>query len=160
MKNSSYFSRIDRNGINQSESPIALPSRHDIINEIELAKIEAIEYAESLGMTLENSDNLTCRFPIRNFNNIVDRENNDLFDEPNTAENENVLKLFENVDLKRIACKKVDTSRIKETDQYVKVQNPDGKILSVKKHTLCWFLQKPETKLSSDRLLRVMTAIS
>lgn len=159
LKSSSYYSRIDRNGIDQSESPIELPSRQDIINEIELAKIEAIEYAESLGMTLKNSDSLTCRFPKPKVKGqkVVERENNDLLDESSTAENNDVLKLFENVDLKPLACKKVDTSQIKETDQYVKVRNMDGQILPVKKHTLCWFLQKPETKLSNDRLTRVNT---
>lgn len=57
----SYYPLIDRNGENQYLNSMPLPSRDEIFSEIELAKMEAIEYAESLGLSVKSSGDYTYR---------------------------------------------------------------------------------------------------
>lgn len=192
LPSSSYYSREDRNGskINENVNIVELPSKTEIINEIELAKLEAVEYAESIGMRVNNA-NLVCRFTYQKPRNNIRKAKltktgtkltntaknrktkvtKPIFSKKpkqktannirTTAENqetepdETVLRLFKDVDFKPYA-KKVNPIEIDENSLYVKVRNKTGEILFVEKHTLCWFLSKSMTKLSSCRLARSM----
>lgn len=71
------------------------------------------------------------------------------------TQSENILQLFGDMNFKEFS-KKIDPNTITETSPYVKVQNKKGEIICVEKHTLCWYLTKSTSKLSSERLLRVM----
>lgn len=62
LPSSSYYEQVYRNGIIQSENIVKLPSQQQIIDEIELAKLEAIEYAETLGMCLKKPNDYACKF--------------------------------------------------------------------------------------------------
>lgn len=161
----SYYPHVNRNGINLSDTLIKLPSQEEIIREIELAKIEAIEYAETLGIHLKTPNQYACVFPKPQARkrSVVEKVQTDVEsnlsrhipETINRVECDTVLQLFSDMNLKPFA-KKVDSSSIDETSRYVKVRNNNGEILSVEKHTLCWLLGKSTSKLSSDRLIRVM----
>lgn len=156
LPSSSYFPTTDRNGKNRIGAPVQLPTKEEIISEIELAKIEAIEYSESLGMFLNDPKNYVCTFPKKQKKQqkqtIPDIGNSSFETE---GRSENNLQLFSDVNFKPYSIK-IDSEFITETSQYVKIRNKDGEILCVKKHMLCWFLSSTTSKLSSDRLRRVM----
>lgn len=152
LPSSSYFPTIDRNGMNHSKTRIQLSSQQEIIQEIELAKIEAIEYAETIGMNLKNSNGFVCKIP-KNTLSVRSEEINQ--NNQNSESDKDVLQLFKTANLKQYS-EKFDPQNVDEESAYVKVKNNDGKIVCLKKHTLCWFLTKTTSKLSSDRLLRSM----
>lgn len=161
---SSYYPYVNRNGIDQSKKPVQLPSAQEIIEEIELAKIEAIEYAETLGMHLKNSDDsdLPCVIPKPKYCTIA-REvpRNTIDNSPETidgAQYEHKFHFLNNMNLKLFAVK-TDPNEIDENSKYVKVQNNNGEMLCIAKNTLCWLLGKSTSKLSSDRLVRVMAKV-
>lgn len=52
---------------------------------------------------------------------------------------------------------KIDCHEIDEKSQYVKVKDSKGNILCLKKHDMNFVLSKTTSKLSSDRLRRVMS---
>lgn len=153
LPSSSFYPRVNRNGLNPSENFVPLPSQQEIIQEIEMAKLEAIEYAETLGMCVEKSDEYVCVFekPV-----VKEVQQNEQCNIESVVQSEHVLQLFSEINFKQYA-KKIDASTINEESPYVKVQNKNGEILCIEKHTLCWLLGKSTTKLSSDRLIRVMT---
>lgn len=165
----SYYPFIDRNGQNQYQNVTQLPSQNEIIEEIELAKMEAIEFAESMGVSLETPNEYVCK--IKNtelnhcdtdiealqecLNNIVINEDNS--STATTTENnidEDILQLFSDINLREYS-EKINIDNIDENSIYIKVRNNEGKLFCVKKNTLCWILDKSTSKLSSDRLVRV-----
>lgn len=154
LPSSSYFSTVDRNEINQYGKIVELPSQQEIIAEIELAKLEAIEYAQTLGMSLKNPMDYACKFSKQRNTTANNVEDCIIPEKEIESQNEDVLQLFKEANLKSHSTK-IDPTSITETSPYVKIQNKDGEILCDKKHTLCWFLGKSTIKLSSDRLLRV-----
>lgn len=149
--NKSYYPEIDRNGCMPNERKGSLPSLDEIFAEIELAKIEALEYAESLGVRLTGNNNLACQFKTT-------EDKAGPFDPPNPPEipetEKDRLKFYPEINLANYE-QKVDPDSIKEEDEHVKVFTLN-KTFSITKHTLIWLLSKTTTKLSSDRLLRVM----
>lgn len=151
----SYYPIIDRNGENQYLNSIPLPSRDEIFSEIELAKMEAIEYVESLGVSLKIPSNYGYRakFFERSEKSTI-REN--VLDISSAKENNSdpdVLQLFKEINL-RLYSNKIKADNIDEKSIYVKVKNINGDLFCVKKNTLCWLLDKTTTKLSSDRLIK------
>lgn len=152
LPSSSYFPTVDRNGIKQHENLVQLPNQQELVDEIELAKLEAIEYAETLGMSLKKPNGYACKF---SYNTKPEKPNSDISEMENAGENKDVLQLFTEVNLKQYSVKK-NSENISETSPFVKVKNKNGEILCIKKHTLCWFLGNTTSKLSSDRLIRVM----
>lgn len=171
LPSSSYYERVDRNGINQSENIVELPSHQEIIREIELAKLEAIEYAETLGMCLKSTNDYACKFQAVKYKvtpiNTVDEKaqqdahgftTTDNSESEGAEGNDDILQLFPDMNFNAIS-KKIDPNTVTETGPYVKIKNKKGEIVCVEKHTLCWYLSKSTTKLSSDRLIRVMTKI-
>lgn len=160
LPSSSYYPRKDRNGLIHIDNFVPLPSQQEIIKEIEMAKLEAIEYAESVGMYLRSPDGYKCTFPKLKAHNstkvllippIIPQSEVP----PIIPQCEDVLQRLRDVDLKPYAIK-VDPNTVSETSPYVKVKNKNGELLCIEKHTLCWLLGKSTTKLSSNRLRRVM----
>lgn len=159
LANSSHYDPVDRNGINQYGNVVKLPNQEEIINEIELAKLEAMEYAKTVGMDVENID-YKCNFPKKRNPPTEETETNiDSTVTENNVQDEDLLKLFSDANLKQYA-EKIDPEKVDETNPYVKVRNKNGEILCIKKHKLCWFLGTTTRKLSSDRLIRVMAKTS
>lgn len=157
VQSSTYYPRLDRNGVDQTKVRAQLPSQQDIIKEIELAKLEAIEYAESLGMRVKIPTNHSCVIPKPKRSRV--EQSNAGISQSETAiatQDEDILQLFGGMDLTQYA-EKIDPNSIDVSGPYVKVKNRNGKILCIQKHTLCWLLSKTTTKLSSDRTIRVMT---
>lgn len=152
-----YFPSVDRNG--QKNVIHSIPTLKDILNEVELAKLEAIEYAETLGVIVDSPSFLTCNINISKFNEYNDQNEHVDSSESNfkEPENINVLKIFGDVDFREYAVKNVSPDEVGESSIYVKIQSTDGNMICVKKHTLCWFLGQSTDKLSSDRLKRVMS---
>lgn len=158
---STYFPSADRNG--KEYVFHNLPDKKEIFHEIELAKVEALEYAETLGVIPEPNDNLSCnintgKVDVIAMNNGTDDISSSLANVNLTEdENVNVFKLFGDVQFNDYSEKKIDPDTINETSLHAKVQTNDGKVFVVNKHTLCWFLSKSTEKQSSDRLRRVMS---
>lgn len=160
LQSSSYYPTVDRNGQDRYNFTWQLPTENEIIKEIELAKIEAIEYAESVGIPVKPTDSYICKFPILKKKTCpeeaVNRED-DTLSEPSTGDDmdKELLQLFSDINLREYSHKKV-SGKIDQKSQFVKVRNKKGEVFYVKKHTLCWLFGKSTSKLSSDRVLRVM----
>lgn len=164
LESSSYYPRVDRNGLNRSKTPSQIPNQQEIRKEIELAMIEAVEWAESLGMNPKKPKDYSCSFQApgakkkntSTFKN--DQQHTEKGPNANITEtvNTDVLQLFGNMNLKQYSEKNVNPVNVNQNSQYVKVKNGNGETVCVKKTTLCWLLEKSTTKLSSDRLIRSM----
>lgn len=163
LPNSTYYPRMDRNGVDQTQVRAQLPSQEEIIKEIELAKLEAIEYTESLGMRVERARSYSCVIPKQKCSsneqsqpNKEKKTNAEISETEPVTQDDDVLHLFSEMNFTAYAAK-IDPSTIDVSSPYVKVKNQNGKMLCVQKHILCWLLSKSTTKLSSDRIIRVMT---
>lgn len=157
VQSSSYYPHVDRNAVNWYSKSVKLPSQDEIFTEIEMAKLEAIEYAEGLGVVSNNSDDCICRIIKRKSKSV--KTNIGRVDENNSTENntdQDLLKLFSEIKLSE-CNEKIEIDKANESSIYVKVRNQKGELYCVKKHTLCWLLSKSTSKLSSDRLVRVMS---
>lgn len=172
VDSSSYFPMTDRNGNHYKDHAIILPSVEEIWKEIEYAKLEAEEYAKSLGITVPNE--LKCF--IKNINPPSDYTATEPTSEGSETEIVNIntdlrrlninsetddldmLKLYPDINLTEYENKKkLNAELITENSPFVKVRNAQGREFYVSKHTLVWLLSKTTTKLSSDRVRRVMT---
>lgn len=151
---SSYFPLIDRNGENHYRKFVPLPSLDEIFREIEFAKMEVIEHAESLGVFLKKSRNYVYRTKFYGEPRNIAIKENDL-DDVSTENNfdPDMLQLFKEIKLRQYSDK-IKATEIDEESIYVKVKNVNGNLYCVKKNTLCWLLDKTTTKLSSDRLIK------
>lgn len=165
-QSSSYYSQVNRNGENCYGIFTKLPSWDAIVNEIELAKLQAIEYAESLGISIQAESTISIKnkeqisyhvhdtrtrestnelnVPIMNLNGIHEQEDTDQ------------LRLFSDINLKEYENKKFNPETLTERSLYIKIRNVLNEIFYVSKHTIVWLLSKSQSKLSSDRLRRVM----
>lgn len=162
--------------IKQNGQENKLPSSEEIFKEIELAKLEAIEYAETLGVFVKSPRYLTCNLNVAStLENTENTENtehqyhqdirNDFDDYVKTdleeLESKNVLKFFSNVNFSQYANKNIKPDgNPTECGLYVRIDSPVGKTvkaLYIRKDTLCWFLRQSTERVSSDRLKRVMS---
>jgi hypothetical protein len=165
-QSSSYYSKIDQNGRDCYSVSNPLPTLNEIIEQVELARIQAIEYTQCLKVSV-NGD-LICS--IRNQGEIPDYADATLFqlhtDEQlvnvvsrlsidDNAQNVDTLRVFPEIDLTEYS-KKIDANTVTANGLYVKVRNVFNEVFYVTKHTIVWLLSKTTTKLSSDRLRRVM----
>lgn len=159
-QSSSYYLLFDRNQ-KPIESCSTLPSKSEIISEIELAKIEALEYARSLCVVIKSQEDLNCRIKILNVNpndnNKSPSPSTYICEEDNEEIDEHILPLFREINLKEFSVKNVNPDDVDANSVYVKIKNNHGQIFFIYKHTLCWLFSKSTTKLGSDRLLRVMS---
>lgn len=154
---SSYYPLIDRNGENQYLNSMPLPSRDEIFSEIELTKMEAIEYVESLGVSVKNRNIYAYRAIF--FERSKKRTENENFLDTSSSNEDSsdpdVLQLFKDINLREYSDK-IKADNIDEKSIHVKVKNINGDLFCVKKNTLCWLLDKTTSKLSSDRLIKFM----
>lgn len=126
-----------------------LPTKAEIIKEIELAKLEAIEYAETLGIKCDLSYSYPYEAATKNATNSKRAETVTSENAFEDYLNEDVLQLFGHLDLKSCVTEdEIDLKEIKENDKYVRVCN--------KNKTICGLLSQETPKLSNDRLRRVM----
>ena len=131
---------------------IILPTKAEIITEIQNCQRDAIAKAKSVGLIAnERNIEFSCKVPPYD-SSIHNKMNKKKY-------NRNVNRAtldppqFKNIQLKNFADKL--NKEIDATGPYVQIQTDDGRNIVVKKTSLCW-LWRPETKkLSSDRLLRV-----
>lgn len=131
---------------------IVLPSRAEIITEIQKCQRDAIAKAKLLGL-IPNKRNteFSCKVPpytttalnkIRK-NKCIRNINKAALNPPH----------FKNIQLKNFSDKL--NEEINATGPYVEILTDDGQRIVVKKTSLCWLWSPESKKLSSDRLLRV-----
>lgn len=131
-----------------------LPSKSEIINVIEEAKINAVEIAQSLGVVnKKNTDCLSCKISPyitkKCPKKTINQNNSIIFARQLT------MGMLRNIRLKHYSNKLSHN----EKSIYVEMKFNDGKQIVVKKSSLCWLLRQECQKLSTDRLLRVQTPI-
>lgn len=154
---SPYFSypRLGRKEqISNDDSPnknVSLPTRNEIINEIEKCKQDAIVTADKLGLLANGANrhqiNVTCKIILYapTVRNQVRKKklNYKSF----------VIQNLQNIQLKNFAVKL--NKSITSECPYVEVITDDGEVGVHKKMSLCWLWGRERHKLSSDRLKRV-----
>jgi hypothetical protein len=155
LPNSSYYPMIDRNGENIAVAH-PLPSMGEISREVELARLEAIEYAESLGVVLKTAEDLQCKIPLNEKNCKKGNNEREMTPFQNNERDKDIVETFKNTNLKQYSEKNVNVDKLCETSSIVKIKNLNGEEFFIKKYILCWLLSKTTSKLSSDRLSRVM----
>lgn len=150
----SYYPKVDRNGHDVEERiGMQLPTLPEIIEAIELAKLEAQDYAASLGV--EVMGELACEIKLRQFNEIAIPNSSRITANADTDENADMLEMFSDINLSAYN-QKIRLEDYDENGPYIKVQNTKNQVFYVKKPVLIWLLSKSTSKLSSDRLQRVM----
>lgn len=129
-----------------------LPSEDEIFAEIEIAKKRAIEACLKLGLKASKA------YAKSNYSLKIDP----FLSKAKKKIKNKLLTLkpinrFKNINLNNIALKNyADKQNISESSPYVEIPNSNKKTV-VRKTSLCWLLRSECVKLSSDRLLRVMT---
>lgn len=180
IPSSTIYPKTNRNG--EISSFNSLPDTHEIFEEIEMAKLEALEYAESLGVvvgtdlictlkphevlseSVDLSESMDPTNPSESIdaieiNPIVSDESNEPVEENSNhtdSSNPNILKIFGDVNFRNYSAKNINPDTITPTSLYVKIESKDGEKYILNKHTLCWLMSQSTNRLSSDRLRRVM----
>lgn len=141
-----------------------LPTKEEIIKEIQFCKKLAEKTAVKLGLIKKINKNQSC-YPCSIKPNVESKQQR-------TKSKPQTLPLnarpppykLKFTDLKNIQLKNyardVSSDAIDATSSYVEVVCDDGKRVVVKKTSLCWLLGPDCRKMSSDRLLRVKYSIS
>lgn len=131
---------------------IDLPSRVEIVAEIQNCQRDALAKAKSLGLIPNNRyTGFSCKVPpskLVDCGKIKQRKfskpfNKKPLDPPN----------FNDIHLKNFANEL--NGEILATSPYVEITTDDNKRIVVKKMSLCWLWRAETRKLSNDRLLRV-----
>lgn len=131
-----------------------LPSKEEIIREIEFCQRTAIITAKKFGLISkerETQKDYVCK--IQPYSPKPQRT--ELTAEPTIKH----TRQFQLKDLKNIQLKdwtgKIKQTVIDKSSLYTEVRCTNGKKILVKKSSLCWLLNPDQNKLSSDRLQRV-----
>lgn len=129
-----------------------LPTKIEIIAEIQNCQRDAIAKAKSLGLISNNRHAVfSCKVPpyISNGSGKIKKKK--------IMKNINITPIdppnFNNIQLKNFADKL--HGEILATGPYVEIITDDNKRVVVKKMSLCWLWRAESKKLSNDRLLRV-----
>lgn len=131
-----------------------LPSKEEILREIEFCQKTAIISAKKFGL-INSERGTSCNYMC----NIKPYKPKQI--RTNQAANSPIkyTRHFELKDLKNIQLKdwtgKMKQSVIEKSSLYTEVMCSNGKMILVKKSSLCWLLNPDQKKLSSDRLQRV-----
>lgn len=145
------YPRANRN--NSQEITFELPAPKDIYNEIIFCKRTAIVTATKIGLISRiNKSKQTFMCKI---NPHIPNDNKRLKRLKRSVVCNTVFKL---PDLKNIQLKDFSNRRnnvIDEKSPYAEIQNRTGKMIVVKKTSLCWLLRRESQRVSSDRLERV-----
>lgn len=131
-----------------------LPSKEEIIHEIELCQKAAIITAEKFGLIdkkHKTQNNYVCKVkPYK----PKQQHTKQIIGSPIKY-----IRKFQMKDLKNIQLKdwtgKMKQNIIDKSSLYTEVTCRNGKTVLVKKSSLCWLLNPDQRKLSSDRLRRV-----
>lgn len=128
---------------------IELPTKKEIINQVEQSKRKAIEFAIEIGLINKRkakSFSLECKIPPIHPKPPILRESICKRELPAPLE-------IKSMNLKNFSDK-FKGHAIPENSPYVRIFI-DEKEFVLKKTSLCWLLRTEYTKLSSDRLMRV-----
>lgn len=126
----------------------SLPSDEEIHGVISIAKHEAIQRANTFGMTCCNDIDkfdFKSRLALCTTGHEESDEENYIFDEFDEANNGNEFCGDENMPI----CDKID-----ENSPFVVVKDENNTHKIVRKSTLLWMLTEPSEKLTKDRLRR------
>lgn len=136
-----------------------LPLPDEICKEIEFCQKLAITTASKLGLIPKKGKKCRiyeCKIQMAKSSDALQRKFNKSH---NRSFEANPIQLTTS-DLKNIQLKnyegKINPNAVDGTGPYVSIKCSNGKIIAVKKTSLCWLLVVECKKLSSDRLLRVM----
>lgn len=131
-----------------------LPSKEDIVREIEFCQRTALIAAEKFGLISKKTktpSNYVCQ--------IKPYKPKEIRTKPQANSPIKYTRQFELKDLKNIQLNdwtgKMKQSAIDKSSVYTEVTCSNGKTILVKKSSLCWLLNPDQNKLSSDRLQRV-----
>lgn len=132
---------------------ITLPTFAEVIEEINKCKKQAIDDAISFDLINRSNSANACKSIIKPLEIIQDRKEStkvQIFDDVRKKHFAEISK----TSLKNYSEDFVGKI-IEETSPFTKFVTTNGKIIVLKKTSLCWLLRPENHKLSSDRLLRV-----
>lgn len=148
------YPRINNQCSNESKFCFELPSREEIIKEIEFCQRAAVLTATKLGLISKSEPNkiYTCKI-----NPFTENKKSKLKTHIKpTKQYTHTIKLR---DLKNIQLidytGKIKRQVIDETSPYAEIQCNNNKKIIVKKTSLCWLFNVDSKKISSDRTKRV-----
>lgn len=140
---------------NHDQIKIELPTKEEIIEQIEECKDRALKFAVKIKLLKKSkqaSFDFECKIPLIQPKPHADSNNSHVKKEQFNGE-----MVLENIHLKNFAEKFVG-QQIPEDSSYVRVMCDTDKEFVIKKTSLCWLLREEHMKLSSDRLQRVKAA--
>lgn len=156
IESSSYYPKIDRNNQNCYYVVEKLTHWNEIITQVELAKIQTTEYAVSLEVSVEAESLISIKNIVQTSKNEETQDQHLLhLSVGHEDEDSDRLKLFPDINLQEYK-QKLNPDSIDELSAYIKIRNLLGNIYIISKHTIVWILSNTQSKLSSDRLRRVM----
>lgn len=146
IESSSYYPKIDRNNQNCYNVLEKLPDWDEIITQVELAKIQAIEYAVSLGVSVEAESLIS----IKNIVQTSKEEEEETQDQhllrlsvDHEDEDNDRLKLFPDINLQEYR-QKLDPDSINELSAYIKIRNLLEKFTSYRNTRSYGYYQTPK----------------
>lgn len=145
------YPRLKKTSSEENKPKCSLPSRDEIITEIEFCLKAAVATAKKVGLIEPNeqaNQMFECKINLRSFpkKRTV-----------HCVRNKNLSKILQFKDLRNIQLKDF-SGKVKVFDgstSYTEIVFPNDKRVVVKKTSLCWLLSPDYKKLSSDRLQRV-----
>lgn len=161
LKTSSQFKypRLKKD-TGKNNSFLSLPSKEEVIHEIEFCQRVAIATATKFGLiskTQSKQRNYVC-----NIKPYKSKKTKKTHIEQEAESPIKYTRQFQAKDLKNIQLKdwtgQIKQSSIDKSSLYAEVTCSGGKQILVKKSSLCWLLNPDKNKLSSDRLLRVRSS--
>lgn len=151
------YPRFNRPSFPQNDT--TLPSPDEIFKEIDFCQKIAIATASKLGLIAKKGktcQNYECKIQIAKSSDASQRKFNKSHNSSfETSPIQLTASDLKNIQLKNYAGK-IKSNAVDGTGPYVSIKCSNGKIIAVKKTSLCWLLGVECKKLSSDRLLRVM----
>lgn len=113
-----------------------LPTKDEIVSEIELARKDAIEYLQFLGVSVNPEENIRCDLTTKQLSNKKgnkkENQKRSMQERERSPVHESLLHLFENITLNDCS-KKQPCEEITPTSEYVKVKTGNDKTIVVKK---------------------------
>lgn len=148
------YPRINSQCSNETKFDFQLPSREEIIKEIEFCQKAAVVTATKLGLVDKSEPNKTYTCKINPFT-----ENKKRKFKTHTKSTKQYTHTIKLKDLKNIQLidytGKIKKQVIGEASPYAEIQCNNNKKIIVKKTSLCWLFNVDSKKISSDRLQRV-----
>lgn len=155
-KTSSQFiyPRLKQFSDKQNRDIFELPSKEEIIREIEFCQKTAISTATKFGL-ISNKHSSTTNYVCK-VNPFTPKQQAEKSHKYTPIKN---IQILQPKDLKNIELKdwsqKVKQNVIDNSSIYTEIRCSNKKTIVVKKSSLCWLLNPDQKKLSSDRLIRV-----